>query len=259
MTGSIGPNDPPGTRISVVIPVKDHTAELRRVLADLAAQTRRPDEVVVVDNGLDDEVVAIASAAGCVVVRESEPGVAAAASAGYDAASGDIIARCDADSRLPRGWIAEIERAMSDADLAAVTGPGYFYDIPVPLSAWRIPLSELYMGLYRWTMTAALAGTPVFGSSCALRRTAWERVRAEVHRVGTDIHDDVDVSVHLGAHGLRVGWDPRLVVGISADPLRHSGGRRFRRGWRALTVHWPDEQPTLRWRRRIHRRIGAGV
>lgn len=239
------------TRISVVVPVKDHAVELRRVLADLAAQTRPADQIVVVDNGPDDEVIAIARAAGATVVREPEPGVAAAAAAGYDAATGDVIARCDADSRLPRGWLAAIEEAMLDPRIAAVTGPGHFYDPPAGLDRWRSTLSALYMGLYRWSMTGALAHPPLFGSNCAFRRTAWLLVRDEVHRTGTHIHDDVDLSVHLGAHALTVRWIPAIAVGIASAPLRRGAVLRATRGWAALALHWPAEQPTLRWRRRI--------
>jgi glycosyltransferase involved in cell wall biosynthesis len=239
------------TRISVIVPVKDHAVELCRVLADLAAQTRPADQVVVVDNGPDDEVVAIARAAGATVIREAEPGVAAAAAAGYDAATGDIIARCDADSRLPRGWLASVDAAMRDRRIAAVSGPGYFYDPPARLTPWRSVLSALYMGLYRWTMTGALAHPPLFGSNCAFRRSAWLLVRDEVHRTGTHIHDDVDLSVHLGAHALRMRWEPAIGVGIASAPLRRGAGLRTSRGWAALALHWPAEQPTLRWRRRI--------
>lgn len=238
-------------RISVVIPVKDHTVELRRVLADLAAQIRPADEIVVVDNGFDDEVLAIARTAGATAIREPEPGVAAAAAAGYDAATGDIIARCDADSRLPRGWLAAIEEAMREGRVAAVSGPGYFYEPPERLAAWRTTLSALYMGLYRWSMTGALAHPPLFGSNCAFRRAAWLLVRDEVHRTGTHIHDDVDLSVHLGAHALTVRWVPAIAVGIASAPLRRGAALRTTRGWAALAVHWPAEQPTLRWRRRI--------
>ncbi|HHX85985.1 MAG TPA: glycosyltransferase, partial [Actinomycetales bacterium] len=47
-------------RVSVVIPVLDDAAELAGCLAALAAQTRPPDEVVVVDNGCRDASASIA-------------------------------------------------------------------------------------------------------------------------------------------------------------------------------------------------------
>jgi len=45
----------------VVIPVLDDAAALRRCLAAIAAQTRRTDEIVVVDNGSSDDTAGVSS------------------------------------------------------------------------------------------------------------------------------------------------------------------------------------------------------
>lgn len=44
----------PDPTLSVVIPVKDDAAELRRCLRALARQTLPPDEIIVVDNASTD-------------------------------------------------------------------------------------------------------------------------------------------------------------------------------------------------------------
>src|SRR3954452_8207081 len=91
------PSVHPGT-VSVVIPVKDDAVALERCLRLLGQQTVAPLEVVVVDNGSRDASAAGARRHGARVVTEPTPGIPAAASTGYDAARGDLIARCDADS-----------------------------------------------------------------------------------------------------------------------------------------------------------------
>lgn len=98
------------SRVSVVIPVKDDAEYLRRCLAALAAQTRAPREVVVVDNGSTDASRRVARRYGARLVRERRPGIPAAASRGYDAARGRVIARLDADSVPPRDWVARRRR-----------------------------------------------------------------------------------------------------------------------------------------------------
>jgi len=55
--------------ISVVIPTYNGAVFLRKVLADLRAQTLKPDEILVVDNGSTDESVWVAEAG--LVLRES--------------------------------------------------------------------------------------------------------------------------------------------------------------------------------------------
>ncbi|WP_210505253.1 glycosyltransferase family 2 protein [Naasia sp. SYSU D00057] len=239
--------------LSVVIPVKDDAVPLERCLRDLAAQTRAPDEIVVVDNGSTDDSAEVARRFGARVVPEPRPGIPAAASTGYDAATGDVVARCDADSRLPRDWTERVLAGLADVD--AVTGPGRFYDVPARLARLSRLFSALYLGAYVATTGLALGHAPLFGSNLGMRRSAWLAVREDVHRDDPEIHDDLDLAVHLGT-GHRIRWDRSLVVGISSRPFRDRAAlrRRFRRGMRSLTLHWPEEYPPYRWARRIRNR-----
>jgi glycosyltransferase involved in cell wall biosynthesis len=240
-----------------VIPVKDDAELLARCLRDLGRQTRPPAEVIVVDNGSSDSSATVAAAAGARVVVEPAPGIPAAAATGYDAAESDIVARCDADSRLPPDWIARLLERIDGVD--AVTGPGRFYDLPPRLRGAGRLLADAYLGAYAIATGLALGHAPLFGSNFAMRRSAWLDVRSEVHRSGTELHDDLDLSFHLGiAH--RIRWDPRLVVGISSRPFRDRAAlrRRFRRGMRTIRLHWPEEYPPYRWARRMRTSMQFG-
>ena len=55
-----------GLTFSIVIPVWNGAAHLAQCLEALEASTRKPDEIVVVDDGSDDDSVAIARAHGSV-------------------------------------------------------------------------------------------------------------------------------------------------------------------------------------------------
>ncbi|MCB2214434.1 glycosyltransferase family 2 protein [Desulfofustis glycolicus] len=55
--------------ISVIIPTKNGAATLRELLAALRIQTRRPDEILVIDSASDDDSVAVAEAYGAIVHR----------------------------------------------------------------------------------------------------------------------------------------------------------------------------------------------
>jgi glycosyltransferase involved in cell wall biosynthesis len=234
----------------VVIPVKDDAGMLEHCLAALAEQTRPPDEVIVVDNASRDRTAEVARRHGATVVREARSGITAAASAGYDAASGDIIARCDADSRLPPEWLARIERAMGDrAEPAAVTGPGRFYDLG-PVARFLADL--LYMRAYFLLAAGAVARTPLFGSNFAIRTTVWRQVSATVPRDEPDLHDDLDLSLRLDPKR-EVRYEPELVVGISGRPFTdlRSMAKRTRRAGVTLRAHLPGNGPIQRWRRRL--------
>lgn len=239
--------------LSVVIPCKDDAGPLARCLAALAAQTAAPLEIIVVDNNSTDDSAAVAAKWGARVLPEAAPGIAAAASAGYDAAAGDIIVRCDADTVPPPEWLHRIAaRFAAEPDLAVLTGPGEFHDSG-PL---RARLGNLaYMQAYFVSMGLAMAHWPPFGSNCAFRRADWETVRSRIHRHDVDVHDDVDLGFALDP-AQRTVYDRTLRVGISARSLEGgaAGRLRVRRAFHTLALHWRVVPPWERWRRTLSAR-----
>lgn len=258
MSGS-KPGRPATVSVSVVIPVRDDAVLLRRCLAALRAQRMPPVEVLVVDNASRDDTAKVARAHGARVVFEAAPGIPAAAAAGLDAASGDVVARLDADCVPPPDWVERIASAFArDPELAGLTGTATFADGP----AWlRRPLSGAYLGAYVMVVWPALGHVPLFGSNFAVRRTAWREVRDDVHRRDTLMHDDMDLSMHLGPCR-RIRRDRDLTMGMSTRALRGGGLLRVRRGFHTVVAHWPQELPWLRWWRRVRwslgRRASAG-
>jgi hypothetical protein len=239
----------PSPTVSVVIPVKDDAPALRRCLEHLARQTLPPAEVVVVDNGSVDDSAAVASAYGARVVTEPTPGIPAAAATGYDAARGDIIARCDADSTPPDDWVERIVKGLQRPDVDAVTGTGWFYDLPRGVS--RV-VQWAYLGTFFVTVHAALGHAALWGSNMAIRRRAWEQVSHLVHRDDPELHDDMDLAFVLGPDR-RIRYDRSLRVGVSARCLhgREQRARRMRRAIRTLKVNWSVQPPWERWAARL--------
>lgn len=242
------------TTVSVVIPVKDDADALRRCLRALELQTRRPDEIVIVDNGSIDDSSAIARGAGALVISCDEPGIPAAAAAGYDAANGEIILRMDADCLPAAGWVS----AMADAfdarrDVSVLTGGARFTDGPRPL---RASLAACYLGGYATMCSPALGHLPLFGSNMGFRRSAWWSIRSSVHQADPELHDDLDLAFHFGERH-RIAFVPGAAMGISMRPF--TDGRAFRRrivrGARTIVVHWPADFPPVRWVRLTLRRV----
>ena len=244
----------PVPTVTVVIPVKDDAEELCRCLRALDTQTLDPTEVVVVDNASVDSSAAVAAAHGARVIRCDHPGTPAASAAGYDAATGDLILRLDADCVPDARWVETMMTAcVRDPRVAAWTGGARFLDGP---RALRRPLAAAYLFAYVAVCGSALGHVPLFGSNLALRRAAWQDVRARVHREDPELHDDLDLAFHLGErHRLR--WLPAAGMGISMRPFGsgRSFARRVARGFRTVLVHWPQDFPPVRWTRLLLRRV----
>ena len=95
--------------VSVVIPVRDRRQLLERCLVALEAQTYRPFEVIVVDDGSTDgsveEALAHASALDLRVMRADGVGAVAARATGVRHARGEILAFTDSDCEPSPRWL----------------------------------------------------------------------------------------------------------------------------------------------------------
>ena len=104
-------------RVSVVIPALNEEAHLGGLLADLAAQTRRVDEVFVVDAGSLDGTVSVARGFAFVTLLEGRPPVAEGRNLGGFAASGDVVVFLDADVRLNDGFLDGLVQEFEERGL----------------------------------------------------------------------------------------------------------------------------------------------
>lgn len=86
-------------RVSCIVPAFNAARYLGEALDSICAQTYRPVEVIVVDDGSTDETAAIAAGYGALVraVSQATAGPAATRNAGVQLATGDFVAFLDAD------------------------------------------------------------------------------------------------------------------------------------------------------------------
>ncbi|MEK7232569.1 MAG: radical SAM protein [Elusimicrobiota bacterium] len=121
-------------RISVVIPTNGRWPLVRDCLRMLARQSRLPDEVLLVCDGLRLAPPGdLAEELGILlrIVTRERGGVALARNTGIAQADGDIVAFTDDDALVSQGWLAALEDCFLDPGVAGVGGP--------VLPRWQIP------------------------------------------------------------------------------------------------------------------------
>ena len=130
-------------KVSVIATVLNEGPAIRRLLDSLVAQTRAPDEVVIVDGGSSDDTVSILqdyADQGHLPLRVlDEPGanISRGRNVAVAAASGDVIASTDAGVWLSPQWLAELVAPFEPAESPQVAS-GFF--VPDPQSVFEIAL-----------------------------------------------------------------------------------------------------------------------
>lgn len=199
--------------LTIVIPAFNEESYLEKCLLSIAAQDVMPDEVIVVDNNSTDHTKKIALSYPFVTyITERRQGVFYASTTGFKFASSDIIARIDSDSILPSDWVEKIKQSFTP-DVAAVTGPVYYYDMPlIRANHWFDHALRL------WTYKYARKAPFLYGSNMAIRQRVWHSVAMELCPDRT-LHEDIDLAVHICEKGHKIFYSRRFLSGAS--------GRRY--------------------------------
>ncbi len=115
----------PTERTSLIVTVLDEADSIDELLESIAAQTRQPDEVVVVDGGSRDgtwqRLQTWTARLPLHLIRAPGAGIARGRNLAIDAASASVIAVTDAGVRLEPDWLAQLHTALSD-DTDVVSG-----------------------------------------------------------------------------------------------------------------------------------------
>ncbi|MFA5411669.1 MAG: glycosyltransferase family A protein [Candidatus Omnitrophota bacterium] len=116
--------------ISVVIPTFNRAKILEEALTSLAAQTRIPDEVVVVDNNSSDNTKEVVESFNhglkIKYVLEPTQGTSTARNTGIKNASGDIIVFFDDDCVADKEWLHYLEQPFLGDPFIGVVGGEIF-------------------------------------------------------------------------------------------------------------------------------------
>lgn len=212
-------------KLSVVIPVYNEEKYIALCLDSIMNQSEMPDEVIVVDNNCTDRTIPIAKRFGVRVVTEKKQGISYARNAGFDAATGDIIARCDADTHVPPDWIKRIKETLSEKKFDAIGGPVCYGD-----SAFFRRQSTKVVNLHAKTFKTFQNHEILYGMNMGLTKAVWEKVRNEVNNDNEEVHEDLDIANHIAKYG-KIKFDPKLLV--------YTSNRRMKKNPASFFIEYP--------------------
>lgn len=214
---------PVGPTVSIVIPAYNEQSTIRACVLAAIEQTDPADEIIVVDNRSTDATVEIVRSLQrehphvplILLSQDAEQGLIPTRNLGLDSATGQVLGRIDADTVLEPDWVEQVRRIFRDDTISAATGPMIYYDMP--LRRWGHRADD---ALRRAVHRLARDFHYIFGSNMALRAEAWRDIRPHICRDAADeLHEDIDISIHLHQRGHVAVYRSAMVAGMSARRL----------------------------------------
>ena len=212
--------------ISAIVPTIGRRDALALLLDSLAAQTRRPDEVLVADGSNGDDVASLIASgtwaqSGLAVRHQhvSPPNAVGQRVAAITRATGDYLLLLDDDVVLEPSCVEKLAAVLEDApDVVAAVADMTNETWPEATTAWRWYLKGIGMREGEWhgrvvgpllrfgypPRPSSILPMEWFGTANTLvRRRAYDSVGGFstffLHR--STMNEDVDLSLKVGRHG----------------------------------------------------------
>lgn len=108
---------------SVIVPAYNAEKTIGKCLKALESQTRKPKEIIVVDDGSRDNTAKAAKEfRGVKLIKQKHSGPAAARNRGAKRAAGSILVFTDADCEPAKSWLSNMLKPFSDKKISGVQG-----------------------------------------------------------------------------------------------------------------------------------------
>jgi glycosyltransferase involved in cell wall biosynthesis len=191
--------------ISFVVPAYNEEKHLGPALTAILAeidQTGCVAEVIVVNNASTDGTGALAASfPRVIVVDEPVKGLVQARKAGFQHATGRLIANVDADTIVTRGWLARVLAEFADdEELVALSGPYIYYDVSKKARACVRAFYVMGYGFYVLNRFVLRVGSMLQGGNFVVRREALEEIGG-YNPLFSFYGEDTDLARRLHAVG----------------------------------------------------------
>ena len=216
-------------KLSVYIPCYNAGNYLEKSIQSLLAQTRPPDEILIIDDGSTDRTAQIASRFPVKLVRhERNMGLAAARNTAFRNAAHELVGAVDADVYPDKAWLEHLLVHFDDPRVVGTGGRLIEAFRETPADAWRALQLCQDLGqkgiVIEGNSLKCLGG---FGT--ILRKSTVQEIGGYNENYRTNF-EDVDLNGRLVRAGHRLIFEPRAVA---YHQRRDTVGSVIRTAW-----HW---------------------
>ena len=213
-------------KVSVIVPVLNAEKKLPRVLEALSVQTYPKDstEIIVVDNGSDDNTLQIARQFDVNLLIEKKQGPYAARNHGVNASKGEIVALLDSGTVPTPQWIEEGMRCIATQHVDLVGGNIVFSMEPGATAG------EVYDAITFANNRKLVEEGSAAGGNLFFKKVVWAKIGSfPEHRTGMDIWWTQKAT----KNGFKIGFSEKAVVHYQP----RGWIRGLRKSYRVGTMH----------------------
>ncbi|MBO0858427.1 MAG: glycosyltransferase [Chloracidobacterium sp.] len=194
-------------KVSVVICAYNAASTIEDNLESLTRLNYPNYEVIVVNDGSKDATPKIAARYPFKLINVPNGGLSAARNLGWRAATGEIVAYTDSDTRVDPDWLAYLVQPFLTTDAVGVGGP----NVAPEDDGWIAQCVARSPGGPTHVLLNDTIAEHIPGCNMAFRRRALDEVGG-FDPTYTKAGDDVDICWRLQERGWRLAFSPSALV-----------------------------------------------
>jgi glycosyltransferase involved in cell wall biosynthesis len=223
-------------KISVYIPCYNAERFIVKAVRSILAQTLRPAEILVIDDGCTDRSIElIADFPVRVISMEGNQGLAAARNRAYREAKNELIASIDADCEAHPKWLEQLVEAFP-VDCAGTGGMTVEANQQDCADRWRAQHMPLH-----WGDQSVINPKVIYGANQLFRKSSILQIGlldttkvTEDYKIG---FEDLELARKLYSAGYKLFYNPRAVVFHLRTDTPVSIIRQY---WRWSVFYYPE-------------------
>ncbi len=195
-------------KVSIYIPCYNGTEYLKKCLDSVLKQAYPAQEIIVVDDGSEDEIADALAGYPVKLIRHSRnAGIAAARNSAISNAKEDFIASVDVDCLLDTDWLGQCMSNFMDPKIAAVGGKLVEDRVDKTEYRWRAMHLKQHWGDQRIVNPLCLSG-----SNTVIRKSAFNEVGLYNEKRFKKNYEDVDMCLRLKKNGFNLIYEPKAIA-----------------------------------------------